>query len=156
MMFVVLFLIIRKHLSGAEFGSNNPHHQAGVYHIFWAGGTEGMKGRQRSSSFHGFIAISGSLWWCEHRHWIGCCCFGLEFRLSVWSMLGSELKKTHSGESTMMVFFLKGADNKTHPPELQIQSIEKLEFKALHSELAAVKLWHHIQPFHTRFPSSTT
>lgn len=69
-------------------------------------------------------------------------------------MLGSELKKTHSGESTMMGFFLKGADNKTHPPVLQIQSIEKLEFKSLHSELAAVKLWHHIQPFHTRFPSS--
>lgn len=82
--------------------------------------------------------------------------FGFEFRFSVRSMLESELKKTHSGESNMMFYFLKGANNQTHPPELQIQSIEKIEFNSLHYGLVAVRHWHHTQPFYTLFPSSTT
>ena len=77
----------------------------GRHCLFWAVG-QGHLGGQRSRSPRLHHHLPGSLErGTQAQDWT--LLFGTEFRLLVWFMLGSELKKTHSGESNMTVFLFE-------------------------------------------------
>lgn len=83
----------------------------GVHYIFWAVGLGSMWRRQGSRGFHGSALLPSvrfpGMVWTQHVPLL----FGFKFRLLVWFMLKSGLKKTYSRDSNMMVFFLRSSDN---------------------------------------------
>lgn len=152
--------LLEKHPLGAKFGSNNPHHQQVASErrqalLILSCGT-GASGGGRGAGPQGSITISQVPWEGGHRHRIGLCCLALSLDFWSDSCWDQSSRKLILENQIWWFFSLRSADNQTHSPELQIQSVEKLGFKSLHPDPVAVKPQHRAQPSRTVFLSSTT